>query len=380
MFSKLIRQAPVAFSLSRAYATRAASASTATPATRPGTASSSLRLPPRASIMTAPKAMQKFNINKTSAGPPRSWNATSITKINYRFKLSTEAEKELRDCVKDLIHRNVNVNDVQIKPGQLAKLTQDLEGMEQEYLLEGPAFAVMDPISGIDTAEERSLAAFVKTCVMGAPIVQNAEGMRAILVFDRDRNRKMKDGQRYHQSHEGGSIHSDNVNTEELWDYLLLTCLRPAHMGGESILLSTLAVHDYILNHAPQALEVLRQNYLWECRGFDSSTYESPIVMYNDRGEPVVRYLRPYIEAAYRLVGKELTATQIWAMDVLDACCELSEMQLRLTVGPGQTIFMNDLQLLHGRTSFVDPVSTAPVVNPYSATNRLFQRTWVKKD
>lgn len=45
-------------------------------------------------------------------------------------------------------------------------------------------------------------------------------------VYNRDDTKRMKDGQRYHQSREGGSIHTDNVNIPELWDYMNLTCLQ----------------------------------------------------------------------------------------------------------------------------------------------------------
>lgn len=62
--------------------------------------------------------------------------------------------------------------------------------------------------------------------MLGETPVQNAEGIRAIQVYNRDNQKRMKDGQRYHQSREGGSIHTDNVNIPELWDYMALTCLQ----------------------------------------------------------------------------------------------------------------------------------------------------------
>jgi hypothetical protein len=62
--------------------------------------------------------------------------------------------------------------------------------------------------------------------MLGETPEQNAEGIRAIQVYNRDDKKRMKDGQRYHQSREGGSIHTDNVNIPELWDYMALTCLQ----------------------------------------------------------------------------------------------------------------------------------------------------------
>ena len=33
-------------------------------------------------------------------------------------------------------------------------------------------------------------------------------------------------GARYHQTREGGSIHTDNVNVSSRWKYMILSCLR----------------------------------------------------------------------------------------------------------------------------------------------------------
>lgn len=70
------------------------------------------------------------------------------------------------------------------------------------------------------------ILAFVQAQMLGETPAQNAEGVRAIQVYNRDDKKRMKDGQRYHQSREGGSIHTDNVNIPELWDYMNLTCLQ----------------------------------------------------------------------------------------------------------------------------------------------------------
>ena len=52
-------------------------------------------------------------------------------------------------------------------------------------------------------------------------IVQNEKGDKLVYVFDRDRNLSINAGGRYHQTREGGSIHTDNVNLKIKWDYLI---------------------------------------------------------------------------------------------------------------------------------------------------------------
>ena len=69
--------------------------------------------------------------------------------------------------------------------------------------------------------------------LFGELLVQNEAGDKVIAVYDRDRYASMFQGARYHQTREGGSIHTDNVNIPTPWDYLILTCLAPAYVGAK---------------------------------------------------------------------------------------------------------------------------------------------------
>lgn len=59
------------------------------------------------------------------------------------------------------------------------------------------------------------------------------------------------------QSHEGGSMHTDNVNVPDTWEYMILTCLQPAAKGGESLLVSVARIHEHLRVEHPEALSVL---------------------------------------------------------------------------------------------------------------------------
>ena len=96
---------------------------------------------------------------------------------------------------------------------------------------------MIQPIERLNTSFEIRLGAFIQTNLLGTPLVQNAEGSKAIKVYDRDSSKKMSDGQRYHQSREGGSIHTDNVNIPDVWVYMFLTCVQPAFIGNYFLML-----------------------------------------------------------------------------------------------------------------------------------------------
>ena len=81
---------------------------------------------------------------------------------------------------------------------------------------------------------------------VGEPLIQNSEKEKYIKVYDRSRKLSMHKGARYHQTREGGSIHTDNVNITEHWDYLMFSCLSKAEVGGETILVNSNEVYDLL--------------------------------------------------------------------------------------------------------------------------------------
>jgi hypothetical protein len=218
--------------------------------------------------------------------------------------------------------------------------------------------------------------------VLGTPLVQNAEGKRLVDVFDRDRTKRMAQGARYHQTREGGSIHTDNVNIPDEWQYLVFSCVQPAMVGGETILVSASVVHDYLRTHLPDALAELEGEFWFEYRGIADKLYRAPVVHLDEDGRPHFRYLRPYLESAHEKAGEPLTERQTWALDVLDSVLDLSDNQLRFPLAAGETIITRDSQLLHGRTCFADYYDSVPITEAFTGGGTPIRRTmcrlWIK--
>jgi hypothetical protein len=53
----------------------------------------------------------------------------------------------------------------------------------------------------------------------------------------------MYKGSRYHQTREGGSIHTDNVNIPSSLGLFMFGCLSNAKAGGETILVDSKQIH-----------------------------------------------------------------------------------------------------------------------------------------
>ena len=221
---------------------------------------------------------------------------------------------------------------------------------------------------------------------MGELVVQNEKGDRLITVYDRDRTKSMREGARYHQTREGGSIHTDNVNIPERWHYLLLTCLEQAPVGGENILVDGRRVYRELRDRFPEVLRVLESPFWWEKRGVADALYQAPIVVM-DQAEPLFRHLRPYMESAHEKAKEPMTEQQVYAVDVLDALTNSTEMQVRYRMRPFETLLTVDAQVLHGRQYFSDDLDALELPKflglpaqekARAKLRRTMERLWIK--
>jgi alpha-ketoglutarate-dependent taurine dioxygenase len=221
--------------------------------------------------------------------------------------------------------------------------------------------------------------------LLGELLVQNEAGNRSVSVYDRDRTFSMHRGSRYHQTREGGSLHTDNVNIPEPWDYLLFSCLSPALVGGENILVDGIAVVERLRDQFPDALAILESDsFVWEMRGVADKLYNAPVLTYDKAGVPHFRYLRPYMESAHAKAGVELTLEKLYAMDVLDALLESGEFQVRYRMERGDILVNRDAQVFHGRTSFSDALGAVTLDEYGDGTSgkklkRTMERVWIRR-
>lgn len=215
----------------------------------------------------------------------------------------------------------------------------------------------------------------------GSILHQNSSKDKIIEVYDRNRKLSINKGSRYHQTREGGSIHTDNVNIPTRWDYLMFSCLSNAKAGGETILVDAKKIHKELSTNFSEAKKILEKKFYWEKRGVADELYKSPILTYDKIKNPNFRYLRPYLESAHIKAKKQLTNKQMYALDVLDALLESKKFQFRYKMQKGDILFNLDSKVLHGRTSFSDSLDSLPlekIKNDESRLKRTMVRVWIK--
>ena len=216
----------------------------------------------------------------------------------------------------------------------------------------------------------------------GKMLSQDSENRKVISVFDRDKRKTMKKGARYHQTHEGGSIHTDNVNVPDYWDFLFFSCVAQSPIGGHSLIVDGNIVYKVLLKKFKKHLNILKKNFCFEKRGLSNSVFKSPIIQ-NKKGKIKYRYLRPYLESAHKKTKKPLSKNQIDALDTLDRLLENSRYQKKFKLKAYQILITQDFRILHGRTAFKDFTNAVPLnkFNPLSSKKlkRTMDRMWVKE-
>jgi alpha-ketoglutarate-dependent taurine dioxygenase len=289
-------------------------------------------------------------------------------------------EDELKKYIRDLGKLN-DIESIPISKSDFPHLDKALDQVRQE-VEHGQRFVILNSVEGL-AYNEIQLFFWIIGHVLGNPIIQNEAGQRLIHIYDRDRTKQIKDGARYHQTHESGAVHTDNVNTDEHWEYLMVGCVCPAMIGGENIIANGIAAHAFLEKKAPQDLAVLRENFWWEYRGISKNLYQAPIITYNKAGEPLFRHLRTYMESAHRKADQPLTDQQVQALDALDATLNMSELQIRHRLKAGQILVNYDSQILHDRECFVDYPDSISVDDKQAGKAGILRRTlergWIRK-
>ena len=126
-------------------------------------------------------------------------------------------------------------------------------------------------------------------------------------------------------------------------------------MGGESIIVNGVTIYNHLKKNNPDVIKILSNDFLWEYKGVQKNKYYHEPVLKLIDNIPMWRYLRDYIEGASIKKKVPLSSEKIWAMDCLDSLLDSSEFQLRSKFKTGDTMFINDRNVFHGRTCFVDP-------------------------
>lgn len=140
-------------------------------------------------------------------------------------------------------------------------------------------------------------------------------------------------------------------------DVVALLCCRQSQGGGDSLIVSTAAIHNVMLERAPGLLELLFQPWpisrQQEQRPGEAPWYWNSVFALHE-GRFTSQYSRSFIESAQRFGdAPRLTDAQWQALDLLGTLS--AELALRTRMEPGDIQLLNNHVTHHARTELVDP-------------------------
>ena len=168
------------------------------------------------------------------------------------------------------------------------------------------------------------------------------------------KNKKIKSVLRYHQTNLGGSIHSDGPQLSSPPKFIIMACESNSLTGGDTILVNTLKIYNYLKKKKPDILKILKKNIFFERRGFNYSgknVFSKPIFL-KSKKKFLFRYLRDYIEKGYEIKKKKLNKNQIFAFNYLDKLLSNRKFIKKTKLSKGDLVILNNHILAHGRTTF----------------------------
>ncbi len=156
-------------------------------------------------------------------------------------------------------------------------------------------------------------------------------------------------------------------------DVVGLLCLRTAVSGGESRIVSSLAVYNAILAERPGMMTPLLEGFHYSRRQQDPdgvqrfTAHRVPVFMQGGSGEECY-FLPASIRGAQR-EGAPVSAEGRAAMDYMAEVAGRPELYLDMTFREGDIQFLNNRKILHARTDYVE--------HPDPAKKRHLLRLWL---
>ncbi len=237
-----------------------------------------------------------------------------------------------------------------------SNLKKNIDLIKYNYLDKKNYFYVLSGIKS-DANYIKKIKLIAKS--LGTVVEQNAKKIKFVKVTPNVKllnklNQDQKNAQlRYHQTNSGGSIHSDGPQLSIPPNYVFLACIKESDNGGRSIITYCNKIYDQLKKSNISTLKVLKSKFLFERRGFNYNPkiFSQPIFKL-EKDNIRFRYLREYIETAYKIKNIKMPISKIKALNKLDEYLENKLYQKQLKLKTGDVIIFNNKFLAHGRTKF----------------------------
>jgi hypothetical protein len=262
-------------------------------------------------------------------------------------------------CVCELPIASARAESAELTPAMMDGIARAVESK-----LDRPGLAIV-PGDGLRELSDPALSAWFQalTRLLGVPVAQNRAGETLVEIADQ----RSEGGKpvRGYQTNESMLLHTDAS------DVAALLCLSPAERGGTSLFAGARQLHDAIAAARPDLMKQYFSAWRWNLvnLGLTGSNAEltSPIFSFHS-DELSCRYGSHFLRSAAS-EARPLTHLQVEALDAFEGASRHEDILLRYKMRRGDSVWMNNCKVLHGREAFEDE----------GATRRRYLRCWIRR-
>ena len=307
-----------------------------------------------------PAAMLTHRIDGKQA-----WVNANLQEHDWLYTLDDECRREL----------SLVIEDLRANPLPLLLLTPDMFELAacralatrvRGALKEGVSFAVVNrmPLDGIMLEEAKALY-WLFSMMIARPVAQKLDGTMVYDVHDTGMQALPGSGVRPDKTNVDLTFHNDNAYNKTMPEIVGLFCLRQAQAGGLSRAISFQTAHNCLLSDYPDLLPRFYQPFRFD-RQKEHFPGEDPIFsapMFEYDGRLRAR-LAPYqVKNGYTMMGEVIDASTAAAIAALDEIFARDELIAEHYLQPGQIQYVNNREIGHSRTAFID--HAAPEMRRY---------------
>jgi hypothetical protein len=282
---------------------------------------------------------------------PAAWYGPAMAKQRqWLIQLSETDLSEIDHAVQAHRRAEREMGDISSASFKLPNLGEKLKTI-QSQVLHGQGFVMLRGfrVEG-RSLEDCAIAYLGIGAHFGSFRSQNAKGH--LLGHVRDLGLDIKNPNvRYYQTNRALNYHTDSC------DIVGLLCLKTSKSGGESRLVSSVTLHNEILQRRPDLWAALFNTFPTDRRGEVppgmDPWFDIPVFNWHT-GELSTIYAGQYVRSAQELFPKarRLSALEKEAIDYLDALADDDKLALSMDFLPGDMQFVHNHQILHSRTDF----------------------------
>ena len=286
-------------------------------------------------------------------GGAAAWTGAGMARrTDWLHHFTPEELRELDAAIRAHLASGAQMGAITRDSFPMPALAATLRGALHD-LLHGRGFVQFRgfPVGDYSTAEA-AIAYLLIGAHLGSFRSQNAKGH--LLGHVRDLGLDIrKPTVRYYQTNKELEFHTDSS------DLVGLLCLKTSKSGGESMIVSSVTLHDEIRRRRPDLYPALFHPFPTDRRGEIppgmEPWFEVPVFSWH-AGELTTIYSGQYIRSAQQNFpeARRLTPQEREALDLLDDLTRDPALHLKIEFCPGDMQFLHNHQILHSRTDFED--------------------------